>query len=81
MIEELETQGWVYRDLPKMMPEYFDQLVGIIGEENIKWLTFAIYEGWGENGEDLKRGQLMISPAGIENVKQYNASKNTGPST
>lgn len=55
------ADGWVYRDLPRMSPEYFDQLVSIIGSTNIVWLSTADYG-------DMKRGQLLVSPEGMKNL-------------
>lgn len=66
--ETLLADGWEYRDLPRMTPEYFDKLIGIIGEENIRWLTQADYG-------DTKRGQMFVSPNGLENVRKYAATK------
>ena len=56
--------GWVYRDLPRMSPQMFDLFIEIVGEENTAWLTVADYG-------DSKRGQLLISPAGIERLKAH----------
>lgn len=56
------ADGWVYRDLPKLSYEMFDKLVAMIGEENIVWLTQADYG-------TSKRGQLLVSPAGMENIR------------
>lgn len=59
------ADGWVYRDLPRMTPEYFDQLIDLVGESNIVWLTKADYG-------DSRRGQLLISPEGMRNIAAYN---------
>lgn len=66
--------GWVYHDLPRMSPEFFDQFVEIVGQENLLWITFADYG-------TSKRGQVMISPEGMQNLKEYNdEQKNLGSS-
>ncbi len=62
--ETLIADGWQYRDLPKLSCEMFDILVGFIGENNIRWLTVADYG-------NAKRGQFLISPDGIENLKAH----------
>ena len=62
--ENLRAQGWVYRDLPRISPEFFEILIKTIGEENIRWLSMADYG-------NAKRGQCFISPKGIENLKAY----------
>lgn len=63
--ETLLADGWEYRDLPRMTPEYFDKFVALIGEENIRWLTLA------ECGDGCKRGQLFVSPTGLERARAY----------
>ena len=60
------ADGWVYRDLPRMAPEWFQKLIDLIGEENIVWLSKADYG-------DAKRGQMLISPAGMANISAYSA--------
>ena len=59
------ADGYVYQDLPRMTPEYFDELVSIIGADNIVWLSQADYGS-------TKRGQMLISPAGIAALSSYN---------
>lgn len=56
------ADGWVYRDLPRMAPEYFDELINLIGDENIVWLSLANYGS-------SKRGQMLISPEGMERLR------------
>lgn len=63
------AEGWQYRDLPRMTYEAFDKFVSIVGEENIRWLTLADYG-------NAKRGQLIISPAGFENMKAFGNADN-----
>lgn len=62
-------ENWVYRDLPKMREDFFDKFVELVGSENIAWITQAKYEY--EDGI-YKRGQLFISPEGIERLKARN---------
>lgn len=71
--DELMAKGWVYRDLPRMTPELFDQFVGIVAEENLKWLTIADYG-------NSKRGQIMISPKGMEKLAVWLTEKKSGAS-
>jgi hypothetical protein len=58
------ADGWVYRGTPQMLPEFWGRLLGIIGPNNYVVLTKAEYEGgkW-------KRGQLLVSPEGMGNIK------------
>ncbi len=62
------ADGWVYRDLPRMAPEQLDQLVAIIGDDNIVWLSKADYGS-------SKRGQLLISPAGMQSLSAHNGAR------
>lgn len=74
MIEELEKQGWIYGDLPKLNRENFDKFLDIVGENNIKWLTLAQYPtnfGKWNNKVELFRGQYMLSPEGKERIRTW----------
>ena len=62
----LVADGWVYRDLPRMTTEAMDILLGVIGEGNYEFLTFAECPDK-EHGKAV-RGQVMISPLGMENL-------------
>lgn len=66
--QTLIADGWQYRDLPRMTEEAMENLMGIIGSENVRWLTQARYET--ENGVAV-RGQCLISPAGFERMKAW----------
>jgi len=70
--ETLLADGWQYRDLPRMTQDAFDCLLDIIGEGNVRWLSFARY------GSTV-RGQCFISPAGIENMRAHREA--ASPST
>jgi hypothetical protein len=61
MAESLGKPGWVYRDLPRMVPELFYKFIELAGDENLHWITFANY------GYAL-RGQVLISPDGMKNL-------------
>lgn len=60
---------WHYRDLPRMTPELMETFIGVVGEENMKWLTFADYG-------DSQRGQLLISPQGMANISEWSKAPN-----
>lgn len=59
--ETLRADGWEYRDLPRMTREACDALINVIGNENIRWLSFADY------GSSV-RGQCFVSPSGMANM-------------
>lgn len=66
LAKSLGKPDWTYRDLPRMTRESLDRMIQIIGEEEIYWITFADY------GESV-RGQLLISPVGMEALRQYSS--------
>lgn len=65
--ETIRADGWEYRDLPRMTPELFDRFIGIVGEANIRWLSFANYGA-------TMRGQCFISPVGLQNLRDRDIS-------
>ena len=67
MAKALGFPDWKYKDLPRMTPEFNIEFRQIVGEENIKWITFATYPKSG-----TCRGQILISPAGMTRLKEYN---------
>jgi hypothetical protein len=62
----LGKPGWTYHDLPRMSPEYVKQFFDLSGEENIQLITWADYG-------NTQRGQVLISPQGMKNLRKYNA--------
>ena len=71
--ETLVADGWKYKDFPPMLQEYWDYFLAIFGEGNYRLLTFM--ERTFKDDERLYvRGQMYISPTGLENVKKYSDS-------
>lgn len=66
------ADGWFYRDLPQMAPEYFNDLLDLIGADNIAWITRATYP----NG--YQRGQMLVSPDGMARIRAHNTAGNEG---
>jgi hypothetical protein len=62
--EALLADGWQYRDLPRMTPDAMDKFKSIVGEVNLRWLSFADYG-------HAQRGQVLISPAGMESMQKH----------
>lgn len=69
--EQLNLPGWEYRDLPNMAVEYMDQFKDMVGDDNVRWITFA-ERRWPDNTV-TQRGQVMISPDGMRRIREYNA--------
>lgn len=70
--ETLMADGWEYRDLPRMTPEFFNQFVELVGKENIRWLSMANYS------DGTRRGQLLVSPIGLERARLYSVKNGDG---
>ncbi len=59
------ADGWLYRDLPtRLSYEMWDCLLSTIGEGEYVILAMS-------RGNDWKRGQLLISPDGMENLQRH----------
>ena len=78
--KSMGKEGWVYRDIPRMSECTWDNLLGWIGEDNYEILAYTsgdcITSKDPVTGEYKSipidpwiRGQILISPAGIENLK------------
>lgn len=66
--ETLIADDWQYRDTPPMLVQFWDELLGIIGEGNYRLLTL-MERTVKDNDRLYKRGQMLISPAGIQNLE------------
>jgi hypothetical protein len=72
----MDLPGWHYRDLRNMKPEFMEQFVSLTGEENLRWITTA-RRAW-PDGTETVRGQVMISPEGMERIAAYNRTLTNG---
>lgn len=66
--ESMNLPGYTYRDLPRMTRECMSDFVSLVGEENLRWVTLADY------GPSV-RGQVMISPEGMQKISEFNKSE------
>lgn len=66
--ETLIADGWKYRDTPPMLGQFWDELLGIIGDGNYRLLTL-MERTYKDDDRLYKRGQMLISPAGIKNLE------------
>lgn len=70
---ELKAQGWVYRDMPgRCTPDAWKLLLSIIGDGNYRILIMS--QGRADDGPWV-RGQMVISPLGMENMQKHLAEK------
>ena len=67
MNASFKTTGWSYRDINWMKVSYFDELFAIIGVDNYKIIISSVRDDW--EGGPFRRGQFLISPQGMQNVK------------
>lgn len=67
---------WKYQDFKPMLAEFWDELLGIIGEGNYRLLTLMDRRFQGDD-RLFKRGQMLISPTGFERIRQRAATKPT----
>jgi hypothetical protein len=58
------TEGWVYRDLPLMSLAMWDELFTIIGDSNVR-VIISTRRG------DSRRGQVLISPDGLQRMRDH----------
>lgn len=73
------ADGWIYRDIARTTPALWDELMGILGEENVVVLVRS--NGWSNStGEEIwRRGQVLVSPKGVERATAFAASRKTAP--
>lgn len=70
LAESMGLPDWTYTDLPKITQDVMDEFVESVGSDNLKWITMAQYKNWGPEKLDLVRGQVLISPAGMQILKE-----------
>lgn len=62
--ESMGFPDWTYKDLPRMLPSVKDEFIALVGEDNIKWITFANYD------DGSVRGQVLLSPTAMAIVEK-----------
>ena len=70
--ETLVADGWRYRDFNGMPASQWRQLKEAIGAEHHRLLSEATYR---LNGTVMKRGQLFVSPIGLERLARRARAK------
>lgn len=60
-------ESWQYRDFPNMLPEYWELLETFIGKNEMK--VWIMSERVWPDGVKTVRGQVFISPQGLENLR------------
>lgn len=73
MNEAFKTTGWHYRDINWMKVSDFDQMLEIFGEDNYKVIAGTVRDDW--EGGPFRRGQFLISPQGMENIKEWTRNR------
>ena len=72
--ETLVADGWKYQDFNPMAAEFWDLLLGIIGDGNYRLVTPVQERRFPDDPRIFKRAQMFISPAGLTNIVAYSAN-------
>lgn len=78
--ETLIADGWVYRDMPRgvqLDATAWEAFLTIIGFSNYRVLAFTKVTD--KDGVVWKRGQFLISPAGMRNLINHAAQDSKKP--
>lgn len=89
LVEEAEfnrcagTVGWALRDLPRMTVPLFDELIELLGKDNVQFMAgsrgdFRIKGREAEPCDPWVRATLLISPEGMGRVASHNAEAANG---
>ena len=73
LAEAMGKPGWTYYDLPQMALDYFELIQQIIGPGNLCFITYANRSN--SDGTSWHRGQILISPEGMDNIRAYRDSQ------
>lgn len=60
---------WEYRPIPWMRNDFFDKLMDIIGDDNMRFLSSITRR---IDGDMCTRASIFVSPQGIDNIRKYN---------
>lgn len=68
------VDGWSMRDLPRLSPPLFDELLERIGRDEVKVMVgskgnFTIKDGKSVPAEPWVRATILISPRGLDNLR------------
>jgi hypothetical protein len=61
---------WVYRPTGWMRNDFYDMLIDIIGDDNMKFVSSSTRR-FKEDKQMYTRASLFVSPAGIKNISTY----------
>jgi hypothetical protein len=73
------TEGWHMVDLPRMSPQFFDDLLTRFGIGQAKMVAgssgnFRVVNGKSERAEKWVRATFLVSPLGMQNLRDSRAS-------
>lgn len=73
LIEQLRGEkvkdDWIYRDIPWCYDQVMQEVLEKIGHENYVAVALSRMPDPHDPGVVIARGQFLISPAGVENLK------------
>jgi hypothetical protein len=62
-------EGWVYRPIPFMRNDFFDKMINIIGDDNMRFMASMTKR---IDGDMCTRASIFVSPQGMERIATYN---------
>ena len=67
--------SWVYRDIPWITADLYQELVDKIGKDNMRTVSGSRMQRKNSEGifEDSVRASVMINQQGMENIRESNA--------
>lgn len=63
-------EGWLYKDVGWMSNGDWKRFEAIAGDGNVQWLVWT-------SKEDRRRGQILVSPDGVEKLRAYHETPET----
>lgn len=73
MNEAFKVSGWHYRDIRWTKTDILKNILSLIGEDNYKIIISSECNNW--DNIPFSRGQFLISPQGLENIKDWKSSE------
>lgn len=74
MNKSFNTDNWHYRDVTWMLEHFWKQFLNILGDADYNIIACSSRDDW-EGGTYL-RGQFLLSPEALDNIRKYNKKGN-----
>lgn len=70
------VKGWKLKDIPFTVDTFWDQLLDILGDDNVKVISLNTRT---HNGEQSRRGSLLVAPEGMRRLTKHVNEKKEAP--